>query len=757
MASRAQLETHAPGATTRIGSGGFDRVIRRTCADTAAHLVQACAMPMAAVHVRTPSGWLALGRQGHEPELDAELDPFLEYALANHDVMVVPDCGRDARFAAKAQVRFFAGMRITSSRGSAIGVVSVFDRAPGDASDAIALAISLSARQISSLFELRSAREQQDMLQSVVDSLPGIFYLFDQDDRFLRWNRRFEEVSGYDGASFAELRPLELFDPADRPLVRERILETFRRGASEVEADLVTRHGERVPFYFTGHRVELRGRPCVVGMGLDLSARRSAEEERDRLFNLSPDPLCILDDEGRFRELNPAWEQALGVSRESLLARPATDLAHPDDQQILREQLLAQATGRTHVTTRLRTQNGAWRWFAWHANSDPSRRVRYAVARDITEEQTVTQALAASEARYRSLVESARDAIVVIRADGTIASANRAFQEVVGYEPADWVGEPFDRLVYPADLPRALQALSELDNEHRMPVFEVRVVNREGTAIPVEIQGTQVQLEGDTIGALVIARDIRERKALDQRLQRIQRLDAIGQLAAGVAHDFNNLLQIVHGEVDLLLAHPMLSPKVKEGLEQIDAASTRAARITRKLLLLSREHEWHGERLDLNDLVSRFLPMLERLLGPQHRMEWQPAASLPEVLGDFGMLEQVLMNLIINARDAMPDGGTVTLSSSTVVLAPDQAVQEPDVRPGSFVKISVADTGTGIAPEHLPHLFEPLFTTKPLGEGTGLGLATLYGIVRRHRGWVEVDSTPGQGARFHLHFPVADV
>lgn len=755
MAS-AQPDTRAQSATTRIGSGGFDRIIRRTCADTAAHLIHACARPMAAVHVRTPSGWLALGRQGHEPELDAELDSFLEYALANHDVMVVPDCGRDARFAAKAEIRFFAGMRITSSRGSAIGVVSVFDRSPGEASDALALAVSLSARQISSLFELRSARQQQDMLQSIVDSLPGVFYLFDQDDRFLRWNRRFEEVSGYDGAAFAELSPLELFDAADRPLVRERILETFREGVSEVEADLVTRDGRRVPFYFTGHRVELRGRTCIVGMGLDLSARRSAEEERDRLFDLSPDPLCILDEAGRFRELNPAWEKTLGIPRDDLLARPATDLVHPEDQQILREQLLSQDTGRIQVVTRMRTQDGAWRWFAWHANPDSSRHLRYVVARDITEEQTIAEALAASEARYRSLVESARDAIVVIRADGTIDSANRAFQEIVGYDPSDWVGHRFDRLVYPADLPRALQALSELDNEHRMPVFEVRVVNREGKAIPVEIQGTQVRLEGDTIGALVIARDVRERRALDQRLQRIQRLDAIGQLAAGVAHDFNNLLQIVHGEVDLLLAHPMLSPQVKEGLEQIEEASTRAARITRKLLLLSREHEWHGERLDLNDLVSRFLPMLKRLLGPQHRLEWQPAAAVPEVLGDLGMLEQVLMNLVINARDAMPDGGTLTLSSSTVELDSDQAAQDPDVKPGTFVRVSVADNGTGIAPEHLPHLFEPLFTTKPVGEGTGLGLATLYGIVRRHGGWVEVDSTLGQGARFHLHFPIAD-
>ncbi|TVS16449.1 MAG: PAS domain-containing sensor histidine kinase [Gammaproteobacteria bacterium] len=756
MASRAPPRPQPHGETTRIGSGDFDRVIRRTCADTALHLLHACGKPMAAVHVRTPSGWLALGRQGHEPEADSELDAFLEYAVATADVMIVPDSGRDARFAAKANIRFFAGRRITSSRGAAVGVVSVFDRQPGELSDAQALAISLSARQISTLFELRGSRQQQDQIQNIIDSLPGVFYLFDQQARFLRWNRRFEEVSGYDSSAFSELSPLDLFDDADRALVAESIDETFRKGASEVEVDLVSREGRRLPFYFTGHRVELRGQPCIVGMGLDLSARRRAEGERDRLFNLSPDLLCILDVDGRFLELNPAWEQTLGFPREELLVQPALDLVHPDDQQALRAELLQRKTGPVHVTTRLRTAAGQWRWFAWHGSAGPSRELRYAVARDITKEKTTAQALAASEARYRSLVESARDAIVVIRDDGTIDSANRAFQGIFGYEPTTWVGHRFDRLVYPDDLPRALQALGQLDSEHHMPVFELRVVTRDGTTVPVEIQGTQVRLEGDTVGALVIARDVRQRKALDNRLQRVQRLDAIGQLAAGVAHDFNNLLQIVHGEVDLLLAHPMLSPQVKDGLEQIDEASTRAARITRKLLLLSREHEWHGEALDLNDVVTRFLPMLKRLLGTRHELEWHPASETPMVLGDLGMLEQVLMNLIINARDAMPEGGTVTISSRVVDLDPERAMKEPDVESGTFVQITVADTGTGIAPEHLPHLFEPLFTTKPVGEGTGLGLATLYGIVRRHHGWVEVDSTPGEGARFLLHFPVAE-
>lgn len=534
----------------------------------------------------------------------------------------------------------------------------------------------------------------------------------------------------------------------------------------------------QAPVFFAGQPIRNRqGRLLgVVGIGapearpfdagrqrrLELAARHlSAEIElleiRDRpgpfqvFIDSMPAIFYVIDEQGRLLRWNQRLVELTGRDPESL---PDLDpsalfaLEHRASANSLHQQALA--TGRAQGEVRLRGADALSR-----PHLLTCQRLELAEGTRVVSMGLDISPLAESEARYRSLVQSARDAIVVLRPDGFIESVDGAFREITDWEPAEWVGRSLAELVHPPDLPRALRALDELGREERMPLFEIRVRSRNGDPVPLEVQGTQVPLDADTVGALVIARDIRERKAMDQRLHRIQRLDAIGQLAAGVAHDFNNLLQVIHGEVDLLLAHPMLTPSAQESLQNVEEASSRAQRLARKLLLLGREQAWQAERLDINALIARFLPMLQRLLGQSHELRWQPAAALPSIQGDFGMLEQVLMNLVLNARDAMPEGGTVTLSTAELTIDSERAARDPDARPGDFVELAVADTGVGISPEHLPRIFEPLFTTKPVGSGTGLGLATLYSIVRRHEGWVDVDSSPGEGARFLLYFPVA--
>lgn len=653
-------------------------------------------------------------------------------------------------------IGFYAGLPVCRSNGSMIAVISLLAPQPVTLTAEAWQAMKLAARHLATEFELTSLRRQRDLFPAIIDSLPGVFYILDEDHRLLRWNRRFRELAGLDDATLPTIDPLDLFAAEDRPKVKAQRDRALEDGQGECEARVVAADGRTLPYYFTGHHIDIEGRPCLIGMGLDLSARRAAEEERDRLFDLSPDPLCMLSFDGSFKDLNPAWEQALGSPKDQLLAKSVLELVHPDDQAAMLAAMSESGSDSSYVELRLRNAQGQWHWFAWHSRADPERGLRYVVARDITTPRAVAAALAASEARYRSLVESARDAIVVIWPDGQIESINGAFSETVGWEGSEWVGHNLAELVFEPDLPRALRALSELGNEHRMPVFEIRIRAKDGTPVPVEIQGTQIRLSDGTIGALVVARDVRERKTMDQRLQRVARLDAIGQLAAGVAHDFNNLLQIIHGEVDLLLTHPLLTPQVRDALENVAEASTRAERITRKLLLLSREHEWQAEVIDLNAIVSSFLPMLRRLLGSHHHVDWQPAAALPKIRGDLGMLEQVLMNLLINARDAMPEGGSVKLATRVLHLDTERSGRDPHAQAGRYVELAVGDNGKGIPPEHLPHIFEPLFTTKPTGEGTGLGLATIYGIVRRHEGWIDVESEVGRGSRFLLYFPLPE-
>jgi PAS domain S-box-containing protein len=251
------------------------------------------------------------------------------------------------------------------------------------------------------------------------------------------------------------------------------------------------------------------------------------------------------------------------------------------------------------------------------------------------------------------------------------------------------------------------------------------------------------------------ADDITERVNLEAQLRQSQKLDSIGQLSAGVAHDFNNILTIIQGYATLLLAGKGADPKLAEPLTQIANAAERASGLTRQLLLFSRKQVIQRKHLDFGEVIANMAKMLQRILGEDIKLEVQRAERLPRVFADAGMLEQVIMNLAVNARDAMPKGGRLVIKTERAEIDADYAARRVEARPGSFVAMSVTDTGTGIPPEILPKIFEPFFTTKEVGKGTGLGLATVFGIVKQHEGWIELDSEVGRGTTFRILLPAS--
>ena len=249
------------------------------------------------------------------------------------------------------------------------------------------------------------------------------------------------------------------------------------------------------------------------------------------------------------------------------------------------------------------------------------------------------------------------------------------------------------------------------------------------------------------------ARDITERLSLEGQLRQAQKMEAVGQLAGGVAHDFNNLLTIVQGHVSLLLSRRDLHGEAHESLLQVLSAADRAANLTRQLLTFSRKQVILLQRLDLNEVISQVAKLLRRVIGEDVHLRFDYSPGPAFVEADAGMLEQALMNFAINARDAMPHGGTLAVATEIITTTEVQRAFHPEARPGQFVRLTLADTGSGIAAEHLPHIFEPFFTTKEVGKGTGLGLATAYGIVNQHHGWIEVDSQVGRGTTFRIFLP----
>ena len=248
--------------------------------------------------------------------------------------------------------------------------------------------------------------------------------------------------------------------------------------------------------------------------------------------------------------------------------------------------------------------------------------------------------------------------------------------------------------------------------------------------------------------------EIAEHARTEEALRQSQKMDALGQLAGGIAHDFNNLLTVIRGNVQCLVADGPQTPVVLEGLNQIDAAAERAARLTSQMLMFGRKKRMARQHLDLNQTLTQFGQMLHQLLNEDIALEIQCHAAPLTVYADSIMIEQVVLNLAVNARDAMPHGGRLRIQADRAEITDEAARSKPKARPGPFACITVSDTGSGIPPEAMPHLFEPFFTTKDVGKGTGLGLATVYGIVKQHEGWIEVESQPGQGTSFRILIPL---
>ena len=250
--------------------------------------------------------------------------------------------------------------------------------------------------------------------------------------------------------------------------------------------------------------------------------------------------------------------------------------------------------------------------------------------------------------------------------------------------------------------------------------------------------------------------DITERLKLEGQLRQSQKMESVGQLAAGVAHDFNNMLTIIQGHSGALLAKPTLPHDMLDPLQAVYFAAERAAGLTRQLLMFSRKNVIQSKLLDLREVIGNMTKMLVDLLGETIKFEFLPPSELPLVEGDTGMVEQIIMNLSVNARDAMPDGGKLTIGVETVVIDSDYVKSHADAHAGQFVRLRVTDTGIGMNSATLPRIFEPFFTTKDVGKGTGLGLATAYGIIKQHEGWIEVNSEPNKGATFDVYFPARE-
>jgi PAS domain S-box-containing protein len=362
-----------------------------------------------------------------------------------------------------------------------------------------------------------------------------------------------------------------------------------------------------------------------------------------------------------------------------------------------------------------------------------------------------------SEARQGAILEAAHDAIITMDQQLNIREFNPAAEQLFGYARIDILGRNVELLLPQADRAEQAAALNEYMTSGRGPLagrqVELRGLRADGSDFPFEL--TVARIGSDSRAVLTgFVRDITERRALEEQLRQSQKLEAIGRLAGGVAHDFNNILMSIMGAADLLLMQLPAGDAARDEASEIKQSVDRGAGLTRQLLAFSRRQATRPRLFALGDIVRGMDTMLRRLIGPEIEFEILSGPAPLHIVADSGQVEQVVLNLVVNARDAMPEGGRVTVRVEEVELDEAAALAFVEGKPGRYARLSVADTGTGIDEATRAKLFEPFFTTKEQGKGTGLGLSIVYGIVKQSGGYITVVSEPGRGATFLIFFPI---
>jgi len=506
------------------------------------------------------------------------------------------------------------------------------------------------------------------------------------------------------------------------------------------------------------------GRPTyLVALVTDVTERRQAdlklresEERYRRLVEFLPAAVFI-NTGGRISFCNPACIRLFGATEaEQILGKTHLDLFHPDHHEVIRRRIAEIGTsGQPASGIELRVLRLDGRTVPVYSVATPILKsgvpAILVALKDLTERERSMDLL-------RSVLGSVNDAILTIDDRGTIQSANPATERSFGYSETELVGRNVSTL-----MPEPYRSEHDGYIANYLLTGEKKVIGigrevegrrKDGTTFPLELTVTAFLLDGKRHFTGVV-RDITARRHLEAQFQQAQKMEAVGRLAGGVAHDFNNLLTVINGYSDIVLESLPTDDPQRELIASIREAGDRASRLTQQLLAFSRKAIIEPKILDLNELVAESAKLLRRLIGEDVALAVLPDQIPVRIKADPGQLEQVVMNLAVNARDAMPAGGRLTIETREVIIGDDDALAYPGVKPGRYARLRLADTGLGMTEDVKRKIFEQFFTTKGVGKGTGLGLAVVHGVVEQCGGHIGLESTIGVGTTFTLLFPLA--
>jgi len=620
--------------------------------------------------------------------------------------------------------------------------------------------------------------DQQSRLQLLVEQIPGVLWTTDFDLRFTSSLGVGLAAIGLKSNQVLGKDLYEYFgttDPDFPPIAAHRRALEGKTVTFETTWAQRTFHVHVEPLHNQGGAVV-----GVIGIALDVTDSRLAEEalkeseaRKGAILESALDCIICMDHDGRVTEFNPAAERTFGIKRAEILGR---DLAsqiiparHRDGhRRSMAEYLktgLGQVLGRRIETTGLRGDGTEFPLeLAVTRISDAEPPSFTAYVRDITDRKSAEQALRASEEalrnseeRFRSLVQNSSDIITVLDGEGVIQYESPSIRPILGYEPEELIGKSVITFLHPdeqAPMSDLLREQAGATNIVRL--VEARFRHKDGSWRMLECVGNNLLEHPDVGGIVVNSRDITERKHLEQQLHQSQKMEAVGRLAGGIAHDFNNLLTVINGQAEVQMQRSPQGSPAHRAASEIQQAGTRAAALVKQLLAFSRRQMLCPSVLDLNSVMVDIGKMLPRLIEEHIDLVMMLDPKVQRVKVDPVQIEQIVINLAVNARDAMPRGGKLVIETSNAELDEFFCQQHAGARAGKFAVLSVSDNGEGMDAQTQAHIFEPFFTTKGKGQGTGLGLATVYGIVKQSEGYIKVESAPGRGTSFHIYLPAVE-
>ncbi len=610
-----------------------------------------------------------------------------------------------------------------------------------------------------------------DLLRAIAEWTPDAVFVKDPVGRYLLFNpaaakfvgRRVEDVIGRDDT--------ELFDPESARVVMDRDRAVMASGEIDTGEEVLTAAGVTRTFLATKapYRDKQGNVIGVIGISRDITQRKQAEAERDYLlarlrlqFERMPLGGLLTDADFRIIDWNSAAERIFGYSKEEVLGmgppfeKIVPQVLWPQESGILQRIKSGDMTANS-VNENL-TKDGRFIICEW--NNTPLLDAAgqfmgmFSIAQDITDRRDAEQAL---RLRDRAIQAVTQGILITdpAQADNPIIYVSPSFEKLTGYTTSEVLGRNCRFLQGPATDPETAARVRKAIRDGQPCKVEILNYRKDGTSFWNELSISPVTDDQGRLTHFVGSQaDVTSRRKLEEQLRQVQKMEAVGRLAGGVAHDFNNLLTIINGYSELILDGLPAADPLVDYVEQIRRAGDRAAEMTRQLLAFSRKQMQQPVVLDMNSLIRETEKMLTRLIGADIELVLDLKADLWKINADKGQMEQIIMNLILNARDAMPSGGSLVVATNNVELDESYASMHSETHAGKYVLLAVCDTGCGMDKETMARVFEPFFTTKDADKGTGLGLATVYGIVKQCNGHIDVYSEPGLGTTFKIYLPI---